>query len=598
MTDNQVVDVQECDSLVVGGGVGGVAATLAACRAGYRVHLAEETAWLGGQMTSQGVSALDEHAHIEQFGGTRSYAAFREGVRHYYRHNLTPTGNTEGRFGYFNPGDGWVSRLCFEPKVGVGVIATMLLPYVASGALDIHYRFKPVATRVKGSRVCEVQLQRNGGSAQLAIRATYVIDATELGDLLPLTGCNWVSGAESRDQTGEPGAREQGLAPHLNQTYTYPFVVDFRAGEDHTISPPPNYEKLRDEQPFTLTLRYGTEDKTYKVFEDVPDLPGSFWAYRRILATSQFAKGEVPGDLSMINWPGNDFKGGDLITASAADRGRLLTEAKALSLSFLYWLQTEVPRDDGSGNGYPELRLRTDVLGTADGLSMYPYIRESRRIVALTTVKEQDVSAEFQDGARARRFPDSVGLGWYPIDIHGLPDDPAKGGAAKPFQIPLRSLVPRGGDNLLAGAKNLGVTHITNGCYRLHPVEWNVGEAVGELAAFCLSRRVGPERVAGDEALLWSFQKQLVASGIPLFWFTDVPLEHPAFASVQRLAAAGALQASDDHLLFEPDEIMGQDDALVLRQRAEVGKDTIPTGVTRAEATARVQDRLDTDGNS
>ncbi|SVD73890.1 uncharacterized protein METZ01_LOCUS426744, partial [marine metagenome] len=268
---------------------------------------------------------------------------------------------------------------------------------------------------------------------------------------------------------------------------------------DHTISPPPNYEKLRDEQPFTLTLRYGTEDKTYKVFEDVTDLPGSFWAYRRILATSQFAKGEVPGDLSMINWPGNDFKGGDLITASAADRGRLLTEAKALSLSFLYWLQTEVPRDDGSGNGYPELRLRTDVLGTADGLSMYPYIRESRRIVALTTVKEQDVSAEFQDGARARRFPDSVGLGWYPIDIHGLPDDPAKGGAAKPFQIPLRSLVPRGGDNLLAGAKNLGVTHITNGCYRLHPVEWNVGEAVGELAAFCLSRRVGPERVAGDE---------------------------------------------------------------------------------------------------
>src|SRR5436190_23514323 len=63
----------ECEVLIVGGGMGGVAAALAAARAGRAVLLAEETDWLGGQMTAQGVSALDEHRFIETFGGTMSY---------------------------------------------------------------------------------------------------------------------------------------------------------------------------------------------------------------------------------------------------------------------------------------------------------------------------------------------------------------------------------------------------------------------------------------------------------------------------------------------------------------------------------------------
>src|SRR5262249_42209136 len=73
-----------CDVLVVGGGTGGIAAALAAARAlpaPGRVVLLEETDWIGGQLTAQGVSALDEHDHIESFGGTRSYYALREAIR-------------------------------------------------------------------------------------------------------------------------------------------------------------------------------------------------------------------------------------------------------------------------------------------------------------------------------------------------------------------------------------------------------------------------------------------------------------------------------------------------------------------------------------
>jgi hypothetical protein len=73
-------------------------------------------------------------------------------------------------------------------------------------------------------------------------------------------------------------------------------------------------------------------------------------------------------------------------------------------------------------------------------------------------------------------------------------------------------------ENLLPACKNLGTTHLTNGCYRLHPVEWNIGESVGELAAFCAARREPPRAVAKQPTLLADFQRQLVTQGIPLAW--------------------------------------------------------------------------------
>ena len=80
---------------------------------------------------------------------------------------------------------------------------------------------------------------------------------------------------------------------------------------------------------------------------------------------------------------------------------------------------------------------------------------------------------------KAADFPDSVGLGAYRIDLH--PDTAGNNYvdlSSLPFQIPLGALLPRRMENLLPACKNLGVTHITNGCYRLHPVEWNLGESM------------------------------------------------------------------------------------------------------------------------
>jgi hypothetical protein len=91
--------------------------------------------------------------------------------------------------------------------------------------------------------------------------------------------------------------------------------------------------------------------------------------------------------------------------------------------------------------------------------------------------------------------------------------------SSRPFQIPLGALIPFRVENLLPACKNLGVTHITNGCFRVHPVEWNIGEAAGVLAAFCLARRLAPRQVRHDGRHLAEFQRVLSeVLGVDLAW--------------------------------------------------------------------------------
>ena len=118
-----------------------------------------------------------------------------------------------------------------------------------------------------------------------------------------------------------------------------------------------------------------------------------------------------------------------------------------------------------------------------------------------------------------------MGIGCYRIDLH-----PRVSGAGYldlgcwPFQIPLGAMIPVRVENLLPGGKNLGVTHITNGAFRLHPVEWNVGEAAGILAAFCLERKIMPRAVRNRPELLEAFQALLRREGVELSWPRLTPL--------------------------------------------------------------------------
>jgi hypothetical protein len=519
-----------CDILVAGGGTGGVAAALAAAEAGCQVILTEETDWLGGQLTSQAVPP-DESRWIESFGCTARYRRFREGVRDYYRRHypLTPEARANPRL---NPGGGSVSRLCAEPSVYEATMRAMLQPHVMRGHLRLFCWQKPVAASTDGDRVTSVTFRHLLTGEERTVHAGYVLDATELGDLLPLAGIEYVSGAESRADTGEPHAVEGSAQPENVQSLTWCFPMAFDPHGEHVIDKPAQYDRWRDYVPpltpawpgkmlsWTYTHPITLEPMPRCLFpEESPENPSKgLWLYRRLVCREHYPADVAPHEVTLVNWPQNDYVEGNLIDAADDDVETHLEAARQQSLSLFYWMQTEAPRPDG-GTGYPGLYLRPDITGTDDGLAKMPYIRESRRIKARFTVTENHVGREARGSDTAAPFADSVGIGSYRIDLH-----PSTGGdnyidiSSLPFQIPLGALVPERAENLLPACKNLGVTHITNGCYRLHPVEWNIGEAAGELAAYCLRHGTTPAGVHESADETKRFQDHLTAQGVELAW--------------------------------------------------------------------------------
>lgn len=506
----------KCDVLIAGGGTGGVAAAKALQGKGLTVVLTEETDWLGGQFTSQ-IVPPDEHPWIEQFGCTRRYRKFRDAVRNSYRNSLGREWVESGhRFGPgFNPGGGWVSKLCGEPRV----FHEQLVDIEQGSMVDCRLRHivSEVSCENGSIRAVQVTDLKSGGSQWIEPR--MVLDATELGDLLPLSGTSYVVGAESRDDTREPHAIDGPAEPDNIQAFTWCAAVGWDPDGDHTIDEPNLYDYWRSFVPqfwsgrlLDLTfpnVRTGAP-MTLPLFEAKDDGALTLFGYRQIIDPTLYSKPVEA--VTVMNWPQNDYMTGHVIDVDKATRDKHYRGARQLTLSVLYWLQSEL--------GYKGLRLRPDVTGTDDGLAMAPYHRESRRIKSLRTVREQDVSPECNPGRQAApEMWDSVGVGAYRIDLH-----PGSNGAKTidiaclPFQIPLGALIPETTTNLLPACKNIGTTHVTNGCYRLHPVEWNIGESAGLFACFCLCKGVAPQDVYADKPMVKEFQSLLAQEGVELAW--------------------------------------------------------------------------------
>jgi hypothetical protein len=500
--------------------------------------MVEETDWIGGQLTSQAVPP-DEHPWIEQFGCTARYRRYRQLVRAHYREH-TPLLRGFREDPHLNPGGGWVSRLCHEPGIGHQVLQQMMAPHVATGQLQIVLQYVPTTAHVEADAIQAVDFVSVRSREELTVEAALVLDASELGDLLRLSGTEYVVGAESQGQTGEPHALSGPPEPHNVQGLTWVFAMAHDEGSDRVLDRPDNYDGWRSFQPsFWPGPLIGFDDLDPQTNQPrhIPLFSEDWFClfkYRQIVMPSHFEPGTMPHPVTLVNWPMNDYFLGSVIDVdddwnpAACDHvphsggetsAERLLDAKELSACLLYWLQTEAPRRDG-GTGYPGLYLRPDIMGTDDGFAKSAYIRESRRIVARTTIVEQDVTAEANEGEdRARRYLDSVGLGAYRIDLH-----PSTSGASYvdlstlPFEIPLGALIPIRMRNLLPAAKNIGTTHVTNGCYRLHPVEWNIGEAAGLLAAFCVRRELDPCQVHEIPQLTQEFQHVLAKQGVEVRW--------------------------------------------------------------------------------
>ena len=528
--------VLDCPVLVIGAGTGGIAAAIASARVGIKTCVTEETDWAGGQLTAQGLNASDDSRFTDSIGSTRTYRTLRATMRAAYG------GNT-------NPGGCWVSHLCAEPKVALDALDKMTRSAIASGNLSIFYKLKPIAVDASGSRVRSVVLARDDGGT-VTIHAKQTIDATELGDIIKLSGAGYRLGQEAKSDTGEPEAPEQPCTGCV-QSLTYDVVLERRpSAENHVIPKPDGYG--------VKPWMQGFSHQKFKMFG-----PGGVWEYRRIVNGAALGR----TDLSVMNWGagGNDYSFGGIIDVPEAEAQTQLARARERALAYVYWLQTEV-----EGHGYPFLKVRSDVLGTTTGVAKYPYIREGRRLRALETIKTTDVSDAYLTGARGRSFEYSVAIGLYPLDMHQNVEVGSSfpRGHSLPYQVPMGALIPETMNGLLAGAKNIGTTHLVNSAYRLHPIEWAIGEAAGTLAAYAVSFGNDPRDVFADEGHARELQGRLISDGAPLYWIDDVPDGTELWKDVQMAAATGIMAGPElDTLHFRPERAINRAQAAVALAR-------------------------------
>ena len=494
------------DVLVVGGGTGGTAAAIQAARRGANVVLVSEFAWLGGMLTSAGVTAPDGN-ELEAWQ-TGIWGAFLRELERRQPEGLD---------------NGWVSFFTYDPRVGAEIFAEWVaaLPNLKWITGQVPLEVLRHENQVTGVRF-----------ADYTIHAKVTLDGTELGDLLALGDILHRWGWELQSEFGEPSA--PAVSNALTETYpvqapTWVMVMqDVGEGNQAAVIPaPPNYN---------------------------PELFKGAWdSYD---GEKFLNYGRLPGDRFMINWPihGNDYgEGVQRLIGSETEKRQFLQEALWHSQGFAHFIQTHLGRRYGlAENTFPTSHTFNSISGGA--YALHPYYRESRRLSGLITVREQDllpiakgcvaalpIVVKAQGCEQAENGCDAIAIGNYANDHHYpsgdiqlAPKSIRWGGrwTGTPFTIPYRALIPETVDGFLACEKNISVSHMANGATRLQPCVLGIGQAAGMAAALCVEQNCQPRDLP-----VRSLQEALLTDAIaptaviPLF---NQSLTHPEWLYWQR----------------------------------------------------------------
>ncbi|PLZ48556.1 FAD-dependent oxidoreductase, partial [Fischerella thermalis] len=322
-----------CDILVVGGGLSGVATAYEALLAGRTVCLTEITDWLGGQISAQGTSALDERpTQRAKLYYSRGYLELRQRI--------------ERKYGKLNPGDCWVSDSCFLPKDGHEILSSMLKDAERKGkgklqwfpntvikdlnissdgkiinnAIAIQHKPAPNApplntftlsqtiqdayTYQNSSRFTKTIIRLAPKQAQKGnVPNWYVVDASETGEIVGLADVPYRLGIDARSYL-EPSSSSATNDPYCTQGFTYTFAME-ATKEPQKQTMPPFYMQYSPYYSYEL--------------QRLASFPLVF-TYRRIWSPrrgEQMKFGGInftaplPGDISMQNWTwGNDYRPG------------------------------------------------------------------------------------------------------------------------------------------------------------------------------------------------------------------------------------------------------------------------------------------------
>lgn len=570
-------EVWHCEVVVLGGSLGGIAAASHAMAAGAQTCLIEVTPWLGGQISSQGVSALDESWTMRRGRKfSTSWQRFKEIIRQQPVTLPSWTGVRTRPVSEIN--SCWVGPLCFPPAVGDRA-SRQLLELTAQSAPKSRWAdstaFKGATFDESGRTITAIHAVRRSPRnsnyqprgrlwQELATwyswsedaefvktpirlepppgRSFLVIDATDTGELVGWAQIPHRQGSESAAMTQE--AHAPAIAnPECTQAFTFPFVIAIRDDGGASL------KRLQQEKSEFNLIEHWRE---YSL-NGTPMFSGrSFFNYRRMVSLSQNDPSygtPIPGDMTLVNWnPGNDWNWMDpplILTAErliASNQYRnwmgglsasALRHGSSHALLFARWLI-----ESQSQSEFPLMLLdgAKSPMNTQSGLSMMPYIREGRRILGRSAygesnfmVKETDVRWDISEG---RQFNSTaVALVHYSLDMHGCryrnwePSLEASGAPlheyqVRPTMIPLESLVPQGVDNMLVGGKAIAVTHIVNAMTRIHYSEWSIGAAAGATAGW-LVRDQNLAIAPGDivsQGKMPQLQAHIRRQGLRLHW--------------------------------------------------------------------------------
>lgn len=477
----------EVDILIIGGGAGGTSAAIQAARMGAKVQIVEATPWLGGTLTSAGVSAIDGNHDLP----SGIWGEFRQKLRDHY-------GGAEAL------ATGWVSHTLFEPSVG-----NMILQEMASiPNLDIAFNAMYSDVQKEGENWLVTYL-KNGKTFNT--KAKILLDATEIGEILPLVGADFRLGMDSNKETGEPEAPYE--ANDIVQDLTYCVIlkdVGTEKGRQGLVKKPKDYNPKDYE---CACKRDGGE-----MFEAVSN------------CEQMLSYGKLPNDKYMVNWPncGNDFYL-NWPELTPKERQERLKEAKQFTQGFVYYIQNEL--------GFKNLRVAEE-FPTKDNFPMIPYDREGRRVKGKVFLTVNHLEKPY--GSKLYRT--GIAVGDYPIDHHHDKNPEAPkidfiNIEVPSYNIPLGVLLPETVENLIVAEKNISVSNIVNGTTRLQPVVLGIGQAAGALAAIAIKENKKPSMVS-----IRKVQKALLANKAYLMPYIDVIKEDEAFEAMQRMGASGVFK--------------------------------------------------------
>ena len=481
------------DVLIIGGGASGVTSGIQSARMGANTLILEESIWLGGMLTSAGVSAVDGNYRLP----AGLWGEFKNRLSDYYG-------------GLDSLKTGWVSNVLFEPSVGNKILHEMV---AAENNLKVWKQACLEEVKRTGHEwVAKVKVE---GQGVKTVRAKVMIDATELGDVAKMCGVKYDIGMESRDDTHEDIAPEK--KNNIVQDITYVAILkDY--GKDVTIPEPEGYDPKEFAcacaSPVCIT----------------PKEPDRVWSKDMMITY-----GRLPNHKYMINWPieGNDYYI-NLIEMTPEERLKALEYAKHYTMCFVYFLQHEL--------GYNTLGLADDEYPTEDKLPFIPYHRESRRIHGLVRFNLNHALNPYTQDEKLYRT--CIAVGDYPVDhhhtrYHGYEELPNLYFHPIPsYGLPLGTLIPQAVDGLIVAEKSISVSNIMNGTTRLQPVVLQIGQAAGALAALAVKNNQKISDVSVRDV-----QNAILDAKGYLLPYLDVPVSDVKFAPYQRIGSTGILKS-------------------------------------------------------